>query len=51
MLELRNNWGYHRKKFPGGCGFFFESMFLGEHKFEETILGNTVDTAPLGFSF
>ncbi|PAV13330.1 hypothetical protein ASJ81_04995 [Methanosarcina spelaei] len=24
-------------------------MCLGEHKFRETVLGNTVDTAPPGF--
>ena len=45
-----SNWGSSkRKEFPGGCWFFFESMCLGEHKFGETVLGDTVDTAPLGF--
>jgi len=50
-MELGNRAGVSskRKEFPGGCWLFFESMCLGEHKLGGTVLGDTVDTAPLGF--
>jgi hypothetical protein len=50
VLELGNRAGVSskRKEFPGLL-ILLRITCLGEHKFEDTVLGDTVDTAPPGF--
>ena len=40
--------GYYRKRISWGLLILLQIMCFGEHKFGETVLGDTVDTAPLG---
>jgi hypothetical protein len=40
---------YHIKESPGGRRSFFELLAWGSITFEETVLGDTVNTTPLGF--